>query len=122
MIRQPCVVISRSSNTVRKVVLVGDINQNLANNPLRHSYSQESGTGTDSNTSNQKPTVNQTLSDTSNSSSETHGRLDEPSMISLGFQSELQISAQLTGIGEVDRTLESHRTFICVQRMQPRQY
>lgn len=43
---------------------------------------QESGTSTGSNTNNKKPNVNQTLSDTSNSCSETHGRLDEPSMIS----------------------------------------
>ena len=43
---------------------------------------QESGTSTGSNTGNREPKLNQTLSDASNSSSETIGRLDEPSMIS----------------------------------------
>ena len=43
---------------------------------------QESGTSTSSNTSNKKPNTNQTLSDASNSFSETHEQLGEPSVIS----------------------------------------
>ena len=43
---------------------------------------EESGTSTGSITSNKNPNIDQTLSDASNSSSETHGRLDEPSVIS----------------------------------------
>ena len=43
---------------------------------------QESGTSIGSSTTSKQPEMNQTLSGASNSSSEIHGRLDEPSVIS----------------------------------------
>ena len=51
---------------------------------------QESSTSTGSNTSNKNPNINQTLSDASNSSSETHERLDEPSAISSSHVNMIQ--------------------------------
>ena len=57
---------------------------------------QESGTSTGSNTSNKKPNTNQTLSDASNSFSETHGRLDEPSVISSSRMNMTQWSSFMT--------------------------
>ena len=57
---------------------------------------QELGTSTGSNTSNKEPETNQTLSDASNSFSETHGPLDEPSVISSSHLNMRQYPSSMT--------------------------